>query len=516
MYKVIIAEDEMFVRLGIKMSVDWEALGMEVVADCANGRLALEAFEQYHPEIVITDIKMPIMDGMELIQKIREKNKKTRIIILTVMEEFSIAKKAITYGVSDYILKLTMTPEEMENVLSRVKMELEKMKGTGNEVRQNAAWQEKIIKNYIFYHVYDGQQFARLPLKHKNLIMAVMEIDNYEAVCEYLIDGHGSLVLSAVQNILCEMIQKDGEGLCIYLNGPKFLVLMSRSQQKYSYIARQQFLDQLERVRRYLKNYYKALVTFGISDVYDGFVYLPEMYHQCCEALKMKFFVGNGHNLCYTEDNEDLVQTITEKIIEALEAENEDISQHAGSLKTEILSILEDRNKNEMIRFFTNRLSSKIQQFEPDHNKCLQRMNEAGIFLSSAKTLEELIQKYQECCQPQYFARNRSDVKLSKTITDIISYISSHYAQAMTLDAIADYVEMSPNYICGLFKREMGTNLMAYIMQYRIQKAKELMLTTHLKSYEIAELVGFSDESYFSRCFKKITGMSPNEYRRNK
>ena len=83
------------------------------------------------------------------------------------MEEFSIAKKAVTYGYRIIFLKLTMTPEEMENVLSRVKMELEKMKGMGTEVRQNAAWQEKIIKNYIFYHVYDGQQFARLPLKHK-------------------------------------------------------------------------------------------------------------------------------------------------------------------------------------------------------------------------------------------------------------------------------------------------------------------------------------------------------------
>ena len=119
MYRVLIAEDEVFVRLGLKMSVEWEKMDMRVIADAANGQQAWDIYEKEHPDIILTDIRMPVMDGMELIRRIRERDRETRIVILSCLEEFQLVREAISMGVSDYILKLTMTPEDGAGVHTR-------------------------------------------------------------------------------------------------------------------------------------------------------------------------------------------------------------------------------------------------------------------------------------------------------------------------------------------------------------------------------------------------------------
>ena len=154
MFDVLIAEDEMLVRIGLKNSIDWEKLNMRVIADVANGQDAMEVYEREKPDLIITDIKMPVMDGMELISKIREKDTKTKIVILTCYEEFDTVHKAINLGVSGYILKLKMTPSEMEAVLKKVQEELslEDGKKAGLEEKNpsiGSISKENLFKNFI-------------------------------------------------------------------------------------------------------------------------------------------------------------------------------------------------------------------------------------------------------------------------------------------------------------------------------------------------------------------------------
>ena len=125
MYKVMIVEDEMIVRAGIRMTVDWAALDLELVLEAGNGAAAWESYREQRPDIIITDLKMPVMDGMTLIQKIREFDQDTRIIILSNLEEFNMIRQAITLNVSDYLLKLTMTKEDIHRVLGKVKQEIQ-------------------------------------------------------------------------------------------------------------------------------------------------------------------------------------------------------------------------------------------------------------------------------------------------------------------------------------------------------------------------------------------------------
>ena len=147
MYKAVIVEDEMFVRMGIKMSVDWEKLGIGDVETYANGQQAWEAYQEEKPDLILTDLKMPVMSGMELIRKIREQDDRTRIIILSCLEEFALVREALSLGVTDYILKLTMTQEDMAKVIDKALTELRVL----DEVQRNKA----VVNRYSCGDAYD-------------------------------------------------------------------------------------------------------------------------------------------------------------------------------------------------------------------------------------------------------------------------------------------------------------------------------------------------------------------------
>ncbi|AZN41460.1 response regulator [Paenibacillus albus] len=196
MIKVIIVEDEMLVRIGLKNSIDWAKLGMEVIADLSNGQAAWEFYNEVKPDLILTDIRMPNMDGMQLISLIRETDAKTKIIILTAYEEFDLVKKAIRSGVTDYILKFKMSIDEMESVLRKVQTELQSESSLVSSAKQQdgqalaaldkTSLKETAMKDYLSYGRYSDAEFAEITKKlnfriqPERLLLCVMEIDNFE------------------------------------------------------------------------------------------------------------------------------------------------------------------------------------------------------------------------------------------------------------------------------------------------------------------------------------------------
>ena len=515
MYKVIIAEDEMFVRLGIKTSVDWESLGLFMVADVENGQQALEAYEGLKPDIIITDIKMPVMDGITLIRKVREKDSRTRFLILSCLEEFGIVREAISLDVTDYVLKLTMTREDMEKVLDKAKKELRflDMKGQQEGAEKNDKWTEDSLKNYLYYGLDLNPQTKRMMeekfSKERDLLMVILELDQYQECKKIFNDSYGTILEPSVKNILSELLREEHYILLSEKEGRFILILQGEGEEDMSV-----YLEKLlNRIREVLKCYVKTSVSFGISRPGRGYSSLYEMYHQGFLALEKKFFYGLDRNILFKETYQQECRELihrklgkvmqhlknNEKVIRKLKEAEEDFCQHENP---------------DSIRFwFEHSISVWISQMLPEGNK---RYEITGSFLDRVKnssTLDEILGIYEECVR--YWEEDPgNDKKLSKPVRDILQFISSHYGEDITLNDIANMVELSRTYVCGLFKKEMGVNLTAYIMEYRVEKAKELHRDTNLKSYEIAQKVGFLDESYFSRSFKKITGQSPNAYKK--
>jgi two-component system response regulator YesN len=411
MIKVLIVEDEMLVRIGLKSSIDWAKLDMQIIGDVSNGQSAWEVYEQEAPDLILTDIKMPIMDGIQLIKKIREQDSNTKIIILTCYEEFDMVRKALTLGVSDYILKLKMSTEEMESVLIRVGDEIKKLnlnKTTSNEDFINVDLKkEDYIKDYMVYRLYSDKELERLinnqqlRIKPQKLIMCLMKFEQYKSSQNKLIHEQEIVMRQTVLNIINELLSKYQRGEIVYDVDNIYMIIFSFWDLRVETEIHELLQNILIQINNLMKTYINNTVIFGISGIYNSYPSLREMYKECKVALEQK----------------------------------------------------------------------------PQTNN----------------------EKY-----------------LSKEIVEAIKFIEQNYNTDITLQQVAELVEMSPNYLSTLFKKDLQLSFVEFINQCRVDKAKEMLLNTHMKSYEVAQSVGFMDESYFSRIFKKFTDTSPKEFRKQR
>lgn len=514
MYKVVIAEDELFVRLGVKMSVDWEKLDMEVVADVENGQQALQAWEILKPDIIITDIKMPLMDGISMIRKVREKDMRTRFIILSCLEEFHIVRDAISAGVSDYVLKLTMSQEDMEKVLQKAKTELEILDNNDRKKQSEVdekQFEEK-LRAWLYYRLDMGKKYRSILEKRLGNVnrIVLLEIDRYQECKKIFDDSYGAILDSAVQNILAELLENKPHILLPEKEGRN--VLIFREEQETEEIS-EETLELLESIREIFGRYLKTGVSFGISRQGTGYQELGRLYQQCCQALEKKFFAGFSRNLFWNGQEQEACRLLFARRMDQLIRSVPDEGTSAR-LKEAKEAFCNQENPANIKHYFEHAVGVQLGKILPDSQQRYQIMEQYTEQIKRSQTLEEVIEIYQEV---QTFLRGDKEEKteyLSKAVKDIISYISEHYAEDITLDQVSRHVELSRTYVSGLFKKEVGVNLTNYITEYRIEKAKELLRDTNLKSYEIAERVGFLDESYFSRIFKKVTGESPNSFKK--
>lgn len=517
MYKVVIAEDEMFVRLGIKMSVDWEKLGMEVAADVENGQRALEAWEAFQPDIVITDIKMPVMDGISLIRQIRQKDERTRFIILSCMEEFNIVREAISLGVSDYVLKLTMTQKDMEKVLEKVKRELVVM-DRSQKKQENGMERKRFedsLRNFLYYRLDVGQDWKMMLEEQfsdseKQMQMVALEIDNYTESKRIFNDSYGSILDSAVENILSELLVEENHILLPEKDG-RFIMILEEAGD--SEILSGQLQQQLEKMREVLQRCVKSTVSFAISSRGNSADELYEMYHQCCQALEKKFFYGLNRNTLYNAQNPDDCKRLIRRKMGRLILQMKMDETAARRLHEAEAGFCQHENPVTIRHYFEHAINVEMCRILPEGQQRYQITEQFITRLKNSQTFDGVLEVYESCMEYLQVSSGEQTL-LSKPVKDILYYISLHYPEDITLDQVSQMVELSRTYVCGLFKKELGVNLTNYIMNYRIEKAKELLRSTNLRSYEIAEKVGFLDESYFSRTFKKVTGQSPNSFKK--
>ncbi|MFD0712837.1 response regulator [Paenibacillus sp. GCM10027626] len=530
--KVVIAEDEMFVRIGMKNSINWEKYGMKVIADVANGEEAWDVYLKEKPDIILTDIKMPLMDGMELIGKIRENDKKTKIVVLTVHEEFNYVHKALQLGVTDYILKLKMTMNEIEAVLGKVKAELEAeaAENESDNRRHNSLEidlprkKEAVVKDYLFYQTYSEKQFSDiagrlgLRLSPEGLVMCLASIRDYERIERRFHDKHGSLIRFSVLNILDEVLQGVGRGEVIHEKDDRYLLLFSFPETGDERQIRDQLQNILNHANVVMRTYLNTTLTFAISEQYDGYGKLGAMYVQCEETLEYRYFAGAAPMIYWKELQGCDIRRKTLKKLQMMLKEievaspdyNKEIDRRIHELaETEI-------TRNELTLAFVRWVHwpaihlqdyrlSEVSRLAFEYTEQIQRH----------ATLEETID-----CFKRYVSLVNECLygmkALTREVAEAAAFVRTHYREEFSLQEIADHVHMSPNYLSSLFKKELRFSLVEYMNRIRVDKAKQLLRDTPMKSYEVALEVGYADESYFSRMFKRYCGMAPNEYRKSR
>ncbi|HOJ10703.1 MAG TPA: response regulator [Clostridiales bacterium] len=404
MYRVMIVEDEMLVRIGLKSMLNWEQLGMTVIADVSNGKEALEAYTTQRPDILITDLRMPVMDGLTLIRKIREQDKQLIIIILTCLDEFSLAQEALSLGVSNYILKLTMSPEEIEQILVKCRETLDKRHETSIFETQ---WIDRnlikgqMLDDFLLYKSLPVDVFAsfvnhsRMRLSEDKLCLVIMQLPDYKSLIESSGDTRGRKFCNFLLGVLDKVFTdyNRGEAYCDYKS--EYILLFSFGDVEHARIP-SLINEILYAVKDAITHFIGADAYFGVSSIQNGYHYLPE-------------------------------------------------------LRIEALKALEQNVKN----------------------------------------------------------------TLPLKIDAALSYMNAHYQDDISLETVADYAGVTPNYLSYLFTHTVGESFIDTINKIRIEHAK-IFLSDHSKTvYMVGEQVGFTNTTYFIRVFKKHTGMTPNEYRNN-
>lgn len=521
MYTVLIVEDEILVSVGLKNMVRWSDLNMVIVGEARNGQQGLEMYREKKPDLILTDIKMPVMDGIELIRQIRKEDTKTKIVVLTGYEDFELVRQSFMLGISDYILKLKMLPEEIEEVVRKVSDELSG--DSASEAQQESDREEQLdearvlCRDIILQGINDREngEISRLigvlGVETADLTVGVMECFplRKDVPVGYQEEKVEQIILNLIRNILSEyckgdiLPQKDG----------KYLLLLNLNELKKQGIPP---ADMFQRIKTSVQTYVNVLAAFGISSCADCCQDLHRLYGEADSALEQACFFGESLVFFEDADLQESFEAILTEFENKIEAWTFLGDDYCWKIRKEIAFLKKMRRpRGAEIREILIRW---IHQISLDRGILKEEMLKTTLKsvekIRSMVSLPDMLKAFEECVLILDESMKKSGT-VKREVEETIAYIQDNYRDAeLSVAKAALAVDLNKDYLSNLFKKEMGISFSDYVNIQRIKKARELLTNTHLKTYEIAYEVGFQDVGYFSRVFKKIVGIRPGEYKK--
>ncbi|MFC5446987.1 response regulator [Paenibacillus aestuarii] len=516
--RVVIVEDEYIVRFGIRSMIDWDKLGMTVTGEAANGQEALELMRDELPDILITDIKMPVMDGLALIAEARQLSPQLKILILSNLEDFQYAKEAIRYGVSEYLIKSDMMPRDFERALLQVKEVIERTAQTGGEKKEAAM--EPMRREKLLLDLAEGicddaaNLWEELGLPAWEAPVYVLHLCR-EGMEQGVTAGQGQQFREMLEDMLAEreadyeaFADRQGE-----INMLLFPGMPAAQAHKWVSGLADTLIQQLKPSG--------MRCTIGISSGVEEAGKLQQGFEQAKLAVKYKMFVGSGRAIAFGEDYGPAAGNRPQEPlrVSASHIHSMVYAFQAKELRLHLETLFEQlalRKDLDMVQIISLELLIMLTSLWSDVNSDQESMIELKKQyydqISKLETIHEskawFIQAFDELIAHMVGVYN-SD---RNSIIKATQYIQQYYHQEISLQSISSFVHLSKNYFANLFKKEMGESFLEHLTRVRIEKAKTL-LTGELKTADIGHLVGIPDPKYFSKVFKKIAGVSPSEYR---
>ncbi len=524
MFSVLIAEDEILARIGLKNMIDWAGMDMKVVGEARNGKAALEIYQKQKPDLILTDIKMPVMDGLEMIAEIRKSDKHAKIVIFTCHQEFDLLHEAIRLGVTDYILKNSMSMEEIQAVIRKVRSELttENKADAGSGYFDPSLAKEDVVKSYLFYGTCSDAAFEKLvkklnmKLEPANLTLCIMRIDGYETRMDKSDPKYEATIRDIIGSLVRELLDNLDLGEIVNEREGRYFLLLNTGDTASRHRSKAPLPELLGRISQIMKTYADTTVTFGISSVGKSYSDLKLMYGEALSALAQSYYAKDARYLrCGDERNKRAFQ-------QAIDTFRDGVLHTAGLVdgyRAEILSGIErlglmfGKPAAEAAELLTRLVTWPATNLKEVGSDSLSLALDCAERVHACSTIDEAIEAFLDYLRVMVQARAQTKV-VSREVAEAMDFIRLRYERDISLLQVAQHVEMSPNYLSSLFKKELRTSFVGYLNRVRIDKAGELLKSTHLKLYAIAERVGFADESYFSRIFKRIKGVRPGEYKK--
>ena len=525
-YNVILVDDETDVRTSIAKKLDWNSLGFMLAGSAANGEEALELIMQTHVDVVMTDIKMPFMDGLTLCRKVKEYYRNTRVILYSGFDEFEYAKEAVHLEADEYLLK-PIGSEDLKQVFINIRDSLDR------EIDERKNF-EKLRNFYV----------ESLPVMREHLLAGMLSGKMNEAQTELLLDTYG---LDFYADHYCVGILGTDDNK----TDMGYMMLLSLLNIARDYLS--------EYIKCYICMYLDYIVAFYLineGDTVDNFVY---HMNQVCQMgsrileLRVNAGIGNAYShirqislsydeACTAYDYRIWGESETGQAyyIKDVEPETKD---HPGQSLYGIADIIHEikfgteSSIAEVTEAFTEELCenghTSIQQYQISLMELMTELtrlirsygiNTAEVFgedfdpYKKIKGFSSIADIRQWTMQAGVNIQNEIGSKRTNSAKQLIEkareYIEENYSRSdLSVELICNYLGISATYFSTLFKKETGLSFVAYLTEVRLEHARELLETTDYKSYMIAEKVGYTEANYFSYVFKKQYGVSPSRYR---
>ncbi|WP_106766572.1 response regulator [Paenibacillus faecalis] len=520
MYKVLLADDEILDLEGMKRFIPWESLGMSVVDSVNNGFAAYEVLEKEDIDILVTDIRMPNMTGLELAQKAIEIQEDIRVIFVSGYEDFGYVKQAIALNACSYVLK-PMDDQELIEALHKVRRELDKSK---EHQLTELAYKQMVplVKNQYLLQLLE-KPYEAVPLEVLNkeyklneiawpVCVALLEIDDVSWKLNQLDEADQEDVVDLFFSQLHRLLAEQNIDYVCKVSDYRMAMLLDEKNEKA--IA--------SRILEQLKDEFPFTVTVGLSSPVSRLMDLHPSYREAVSALDHKMFYGKGRWIPYadvpSEDIKDaenlyirldsLLSAMTNYELVRIHDELEELLLLASSLRSKFT-----------IQNFAMYIVLKLDDHLHNNNENLFKISGMELknldILLQFETIDDIFSWLRRLVfEISEQLHNKKQSKNGRLIQEIIEDVSSRLHENITLRDIANRFSFSPNYLGLLFKEETGHNFSDYVIAMRMEKARDLLRNTKLKIYEIASQTGYQYLPYFSRQFKETYGMTPLEYRR--
>ncbi len=531
LYRIMLVDDEEEVRKAMIRKMDWEKLGFTVAGDAENGEDALEKLEQLEPDVVMTDIRMPYMDGLTLVARIREKYPSIKILIFSGYDDFEYAKQAIKYRVTEYILK-PVNGEELAEILRRVRISLDEE----IEERRNISMLQKSYEDSlpmlreVFLNdlVSRGADISAMApklreygvdiLDARKWLAAVIHVERMEQAEGQELFRHQELIPISVRKLVEDHLKTFGR--FTVFNSAEGITLIAAVDGDNSETGLINLLDDICKESRRMLG---VSITVGVGHSCDTLQEISRSYQTAVDALGYRAIVGGGRTIYIndvepvnrgklqfeTKEEAELTAVIkfgTEDqigdMLRGFAARMDDAKVHANQYQVYMLTIV-----NCLIRLMQQYDLKMSDMFDSEEHYAdiIKRICRRESFA------EEMIPM---ACRMNEALNQARDNTTRKVIVEAKEYIQENFADPeLSVDVLCRYLHMSPAYFSTVFKKETGQTYVNYLTEVRLQKAEELLEKTDDKTYEIAQKVGYQEQNYFSYVFKKRYGVSPTKYR---
>ena len=522
MYSVFIVDDESIVREGLRSKIDWEHSQFTFAGEAGDGELALSMIQDINPDILITDIKMPFMDGLELAQTVKKLQPWIRIVILSGHDEFDYAKRAISIGVEDYILK-PFTLDEMYACLSKVAAELDAQKQQFTDIARMKRELESsymLSRDKLLSDIVLGTIDSSTAIQ-KASDFSINLVARFYIVCVSGITAKNNEIneLIAAKSHIVNLSDLEQDTVGFFLSPNMFVSIVKSSSKESCEDRAFNFADMLQ--HELTKNTGCTILT-AIGPVIDHIAQITNSFQEASEILRQCRFSGRnkiiGTNDIHKENDSSIVLQENDPLVDRLNyADESEIDQ----IITEYISLLGEN---------------------PDHFSIIASYLLVDVIMAVSKVIEELGGSIKDV-MPEILMHSFVDnavqnedtfiSEIKRVLTSVLHYRNAHiqgrYADVILrakkyiddnyadpdicLRSTAEAVNLSPNHFSTVFSQECKTTFIEYLTSVRIEQAKKLLKSTDLKSADIAYEVGFNDPHYFSFIFKKVTAVTPRDYR---